>query len=141
MWNNWYRFAEKCKGGTLWTKKLDLSKESIKILGVHISYNKKPQDDTNFSKTFKNICNVIKLWCMRHLSLEGKTTLHKKCNFLWKISSVIVTKSAVSCGFGHIYWRNAWWKCSFLCSVYGPVLNFQYFEEAVAGKGYVKKYS
>ena len=42
-------------------KSLDLNKESIKILGVHISYNKKLQDDTNFCMTVKNVCNVIKL--------------------------------------------------------------------------------
>ena len=29
-------------------KRLDLTKTSIKILGVHISYNKKLQDDLNF---------------------------------------------------------------------------------------------
>ena len=33
-------------------------------------------------------------------------TLHKKWHFPLRISSVNVTKSAVSCGFGHIYWRN-----------------------------------
>ena len=30
-------------------------------------------------------------------------TLHKKCSFPLRISSVNVTKPAVSCGFGHIY--------------------------------------
>ena len=34
-------------------------------------------------------------------------TLHKKWSFSLWISLVIVTKSAVSCGFGHIYWRNS----------------------------------
>ena len=58
-------------------KSLDLTKESIKILGVHISYNKKLQDDINFCMTVKNICNVIKLWRMRHLSPEGKITIFK----------------------------------------------------------------
>ena len=29
------------------------------------------------------------------------------------ISSVNVTKSTVSCGFGHIYRRNSYWKTSF----------------------------
>ena len=58
-------------------KSLDLTKESIKILGVHISYNEKLQDNINFCTTVKNICNVIKLWCMRHLSLEGKITTYK----------------------------------------------------------------
>ena len=32
--------------------------------------------------------------------------LHKKWGFALWISSVNETKSADSCGFGHIYWRN-----------------------------------
>ena len=36
-----------------------LTKESIKILGVHISYNKKLQDDLNFCTAIKNIFDVI----------------------------------------------------------------------------------
>ena len=32
--------------------------------------------------------------------------LRKKWSFSLKISSVNVTKPAVSCGFGQIYWRN-----------------------------------
>ena len=44
---------------------------------VHISYNKKIQDDLDFTKTIKNLCNVIKLWRMRKLSLEGKITIFK----------------------------------------------------------------
>ena len=47
------------------------------MLGVHVSYNKKLQDDTNFSIAVKNICNVIKLWRMRHLSLQGKISMFK----------------------------------------------------------------
>ena len=58
-------------------KSLDLIKESIKISDVHISCNKKLQDDVNFCMTVKNICNVIKLWRMRHLSPEGKITIFK----------------------------------------------------------------
>ena len=34
-------------------------------------------------------------------------SLHKKWSFPLKISSANVTKSAVSWGFGHIYWRNS----------------------------------
>ena len=33
-------------------------------------------------------------------------TLHKKWSFPLTIPSENVTESAVSCGFGHIYWRN-----------------------------------
>ena len=42
--------------------------------------------------------------------------LYKKLSFLLRISSVNVTKSAVSCGFGQIYLRNPSWKTSFLYS-------------------------
>ena len=40
-------------------------------------------------------------------------SLHKKWSFPLRISSVNVTKSAASCGFGHIYWRNPQCKSSF----------------------------
>ena len=50
-------------------KILDLTKESIKILGVQISYNTKLQNNVNFCMT--------KSWRMRHLSLEGNITIFK----------------------------------------------------------------
>ena len=37
-------------------------------------------------------------------------TMHKKWNFSLSIPSINVTKSAGNCGFGHIYWRNPYWK-------------------------------
>ena len=58
-------------------KSLDLTKESIKNLGVHISYNKKLQHGISFCMKVKNICNVVKLWRLRNLSLEGKRTIFK----------------------------------------------------------------
>ena len=42
-------------------KNINLTTESTKLLGVHISYNKKNQDDLNSTKTIKNLCNIIKL--------------------------------------------------------------------------------
>ena len=42
-----------------------------------MSYNKKFQDDINFCTAVKSICNVIKLWHMRHLFLEDKITTFK----------------------------------------------------------------
>ena len=57
--------------------------------------------------------------CFRHVSLltnensswliskfVSTLALHKKWSFPLRISSVNVTKSGVSCGFDHIYWRN-----------------------------------
>ena len=40
-------------------------------------------------------------------------SFHKKQSFPLRISSVNMTKSAVSRGLGHIYWRNPQWKTSF----------------------------
>ena len=45
-------------------KNVNLTEETIKILGVHLSYNKKLQDDRNFCDSIKNIVNVLKLWRM-----------------------------------------------------------------------------
>ena len=53
----------------------------------------------------------IKLWfnCVIKEIHQGywDLSLHKKWNFPLRISSANVTKSVVSCGFAHIYWRNA----------------------------------
>ena len=46
--------------------------------------------------------------CRFLLERDRAFTLHKNWSFLLKISSVNVTKFAVSCRFGHIYWRNPW---------------------------------
>ena len=37
---------------------------------------------------------------------ECLISLHEKWSFPIRISSVNVTKSTVSCGFGHVYWKN-----------------------------------
>ena len=44
------------------------------------------------------------------------TNTEQKMKFPLRISTVNVTKSAENCGLGHIYWRNPYWKTSFLCS-------------------------
>ena len=53
-------------------KSVNLRKESIKILLVHLSYNEKLQNELNFCTTIKNICNVIKLWRIRHYPQKEK---------------------------------------------------------------------
>ena len=41
------------------------------------------------------------------------SSLYKKLSFRLTLSLVNVNKSAVSCRFGQIYWRNPYWKISF----------------------------
>ena len=63
-------------------KNINLTKESIKILGVHISYNKKIQDDSNFAKAIKNLCYVIKLWRKKKKNFRIQNNNFKSINSL-----------------------------------------------------------
>ena len=58
-----YPNLDKCEiagiGALKNVKNINLTKESIKILDVHIFYNKKIQDDLNFAKSIKNLCNAL----------------------------------------------------------------------------------
>ena len=70
-------------------------------------------------KTFINECTLTNMWTIHPVtSLKENSswaifTAQKKISFSLSISSVSETKSTVSCGFGHIYWRNPLWKASF----------------------------
>ena len=41
---------------------IDLTNNSMKILGIHFSYNKKTENEENFVKLIKKIENVLKTW-------------------------------------------------------------------------------
>ena len=62
----------------------------------------------------EKVCNILKLFSSVTFMKVSWFPPHKKWSFPLRTSSVNVTKSAVSCGFGHIYWRNPWCKTSFL---------------------------
>ena len=59
-------------------------------------------------KTSKKSVRILKsnVYCVTQGVLLFIFTLQKKWSFPSRISSVNVAKSAVFCGFGHIYWRN-----------------------------------
>ena len=52
-------------------KCLNLTKETVKILGVHFSCNKKLAHEMNFQSHIVKIESVLRLWCMRNLTIEG----------------------------------------------------------------------
>ena len=47
---------------------IDLTTETIKILGVHFSYNQKLQTQKNFVKSITNMQNVLNLLRMRNIT-------------------------------------------------------------------------
>ena len=58
-------------------KNVDLTTNSVRILGVHFSYNKAICKQRNFTDVIKKIENVIKVWNFRSLTLSGKITIFK----------------------------------------------------------------
>jgi hypothetical protein len=58
-------------------KSIDLTQQTIKILGIHFSYNINLRDETNFTNTVKKIETLLRVWCQRSLTLEGKITIFK----------------------------------------------------------------
>ena len=58
-------------------KSVDLSNDTIKILGIHFSYNKKVQMQNNFITTIKKIQQVLRLRNSRTLTLEGRIMIFK----------------------------------------------------------------
>ena len=81
--------------------------ELLYIYGVIVETLKKPKDPISLdavSRSFKKIEIVF--------VPSSQPSLHKKWSFPLRISSVNVTKSEVSSGFGHIYWRNSYSKTS-----------------------------
>ena len=58
-------------------KCVDLCKNTIRITAVHFSYNKTKQDEKNLLETISKIQNVLKIWRMQSLTLEGKIIVFK----------------------------------------------------------------
>ena len=74
-------------------KNVNLLNDTIKVLGIHFSYNQRLSNDKNFVCTIEKIENVLKVWRMRHLTLHGKIVIFKtlaisKIVFVSYISSV-----------------------------------------------------
>ena len=58
-------------------KPINLTTNTIKILGVHFSYNSTLKVQNNFLDTVKSIQQVLRFWNRRILSLEGRIIIFK----------------------------------------------------------------
>ena len=66
----------------LWDIKcVNLRNESIKILGVHFSYNKQIILETFFTDVVQKIENVVSVWRWRNLTLSGEITIFNSLAF------------------------------------------------------------
>ena len=53
-------------------KCIDLCNDTIKITGIHFSHNKEKRNEKKFLESITESQNVLKVWRMRRLTLEGK---------------------------------------------------------------------
>ena len=58
-------------------KCLNLTKDTVKILSVHFSYNKNLEHEINVQSHIVKIESVLKLWRIRNLTIEGKVLVFK----------------------------------------------------------------
>ena len=58
-------------------KTVDLTCDSMKILGIHFSYNRDLALEKNFVNTVKKIEKLLGVWRQRSLTLEGKVVIFK----------------------------------------------------------------
>ena len=58
-------------------KCLNLTKGTVKILGVHLSYNKKLEYEMNFQSHIIKIESALRVWRMRNVIIEGKVLVFK----------------------------------------------------------------
>ena len=56
---------------------VDLVRDVIKILGVYLSYDINLINQKNSCKAITSINDILKLWRMRNLSIEGKIAAFK----------------------------------------------------------------
>ena len=64
----------------------------MKILGVHFSHNKNLEQVKNFCEYIVKTENILKLWRMRQLTLEGKITVFKSLAVSKVIHLLLITK-------------------------------------------------
>ena len=75
---------------------INLNDCTIKILGIHYSYNKKLENENNFKKYITKIEKVLKYWRMRQLSIEGKITIFKTLAISKIVHLALVTNVPVT---------------------------------------------
>ena len=54
-----------------------INEETVKILGINFSHNKKLEEEKSFNNHIAKIENFLRVWRMRDLTIEGKIVIFK----------------------------------------------------------------
>ena len=76
-------------------KCIGLRFNTVKILGIHFSYNKKNENDEKFLEQITSIEKVLKLWHMQNLTLDGQVSFQSISNIQDSSSSVNIPASTM----------------------------------------------
>ena len=71
---------------------INLMEDVIKILGIYFSYNKKLEQEKNFLNHIVKIQNILKLWKLRNLTIEGRIVAFKSLAISKLIHLALVTE-------------------------------------------------
>ena len=77
-------------------KCIDWRLNTVKILGIHFSYNKKIENNENFLKHITSLEKVLNLWLMPNLILEGKITVFKALSIIKIVHLSLITNIRTS---------------------------------------------
>ena len=73
-------------------KCVSLNNETVNIPDVRLSYNKNLEQDKNFCEQIVKIENILKIWCMRQSTLEGRIKVFKSLAVSKVIHRLLITK-------------------------------------------------
>ena len=71
---------------------IDLTEDVIKILSIYFSYNKKLEQEEHFLNCIVEIQNILKLWKLINLTLEGRIVVFKSLAISKLIHLSLVTE-------------------------------------------------
>ena len=71
------RWAKRGKRHLRGIKCIKLNEQTVKILEIHFSYNKKFEEEKNFNNYIAKIEKVLKAWRMRDVTIEGNIVIFK----------------------------------------------------------------
>ena len=74
------------------TKCVNLNNKTVKILRVYFLYNKNLEPNNNFSEHIVKIENILRLWRMRQLTLEGRIMVFKSLAFSKVMHLLLIIK-------------------------------------------------
>ena len=75
---------------------IDLSDDVIKIVGIYFCYNQKIEQEKSFLNHIVKIQNILKLWKLRNLTIEGRIVVFKSLAILKLIHLALVTEIPTS---------------------------------------------